>query len=345
MIKPLAALPSALAVLVLVACASSPRPDGIPAASVAPAMPERSYTPEGCIIERFEVPSPSMGRVIKGLVILPPAYSSDPDRHFPILYALHGKDAPYTSWSEMQTLRAALATKPMIVACFDGDRHSMYLDADLPQTDYLRQADTAKGARPRPVRSRFTTFFFLEFMPWVDQHYRTDGQKRMLTGFSMGAYGALHFLLQKPEAFVSISGLSGAFSPCADGDATSEEFFKHLIGPVPPPPAKPDRYRSADVLLGLEEFFKSGRTLPPCYFVCGTEDYWRLLSGNRALGWMLAAHGRADSYHELPGKHDWAFWKAAAPDMVDFHWRTVSSPAAAPAAPAAAPVAPPASTK
>lgn len=327
--KPILVVLTATCLLLLSACADSSR---LPGWATAPAMPERSYTPEGCIIERFAVPSPSMGRVIRGVIVLPPAYATDPERRFPILYALHGMDATYLAWSEMPPLRAALAGKPMLVASFDGDRASMYLDSDIPQPARKGDDDASWGK----VSSRFTTFFFCEFLPWVDAHYRVDTKRRMLTGFSMGAYGAMHYLLQQPESFVSVSGLSGAFMPSAEANRGVPGYFIPLLGE---PAAKPDRYRNSDLLLRLQDFFAAGRKLPPCLFLCGTEDRWGLLLSNRGLGWMLAAHGQPEAYRELPGKHDWTFWKTASPSVIDFHWRTLPtvSTTSGPSAPAPAP--------
>ena len=84
-------------------------------------------TIEGCIIEKLRVFSPSMGREIKAVVVLPPEYTKHSDKKYPVLYAFHGYDAPYTTWSDMSPLRKALATKPILVVSFDADRGSWYL--------------------------------------------------------------------------------------------------------------------------------------------------------------------------------------------------------------------------
>ena len=49
-----------------------------------------SSTPEGCSIEKFSVRSPSMGRGVDCLVILPPEYKDHPEKSYPILYAIPG---------------------------------------------------------------------------------------------------------------------------------------------------------------------------------------------------------------------------------------------------------------
>jgi enterochelin esterase-like enzyme len=88
-------------------------------------------TAENCVVEKLRVFSPSMGREIKMVLVLPPGYREHPERKYPVLYAFHGYDAPYTTWSDMSPLRQALKEKPMIVASFDADRGSRYLDSPI----------------------------------------------------------------------------------------------------------------------------------------------------------------------------------------------------------------------
>jgi enterochelin esterase-like enzyme len=48
--------------------------------------------------------------------------------------------------------------------------------------------------------------------------------------------------------------------------------------------------------------------LPRIRFDCGTKD--QLLPANRALHQAMASAGVAHTYEELPGGHDWEYWKA-----------------------------------
>ena len=100
-----------------------------------------TQSPEGCSIEKFTVPSKAMGREIRTVVVLPPAYAREGGARYPVLYALHGMGAPYTTWADMSPLRRSLVDHPMILVCFDGDKAGWYIDA-----------------KKKPD-SRFTTFF------------------------------------------------------------------------------------------------------------------------------------------------------------------------------------------
>lgn len=249
----------------------------------------------GCRIERFTVTSPEMGRDIAAVVVLPPARLADPAKPLPVLYALHGRKATYTTWSAMMPLKRALAETPMIVASFSADETSWYLDATQ-----------------RPD-SRFTTFFHETFIPTVESAYAGDG-RRAITGFSMGGFGALHLALAAPDRFTSISALSGAFTPTAS-ERTSGDLVA-LLGERADHEAD---YAAIDLETRLRTRFAQ---LPPLYFHCGSED--RLVTSQRHLGTVLRDLGLGEDrlvLSETPGGHDWAFWRDASAGVIAFHGR------------------------
>ena len=291
--------------LVCGACAS--RPAAQPKAAV-------TVTPEGCTIRRFAVPSAAMGRSIDALVVLPPAYEKDPAAHFPILYALHGRGAAFDCWSDMKPLCAALIKKPMIVAMFDADNASWYIDAPLPQTKYLRPGGDNGPVSP-PTRSLFTTFFFDEFIPYLDNEFRVEQKQRMLTGFSMGGYGAFHYLLTRPEAFVSVSSLSGALRSMAQPN----KALPPLLGEHP---QENVRYRAVDLQLRFIDAVLRKVPLPPIFIHCGTEDSG-LLESNRDFARFLTALNIPVRYLESAGEHAWPFWRDASTGVIEFHWHTL----------------------
>jgi len=272
-----------------------------------PAQPSIETTPEGCVIQRFTVPSPSMKREIQAEVVLPPEYAQKPDNHYPVLFAMHGMDAPYDSWAEMPKLKQELVTHPMIVVCFNGDAASFYIDA------------------PKKSDSQFTTFFFKELIPYIDSHYRsiTSSKGRAVTGFSMGGYGAFHYMLEKPNAFASVSGLSTAFckfdkniSPEKLNELANSYKLTPLLGSAKENPAA---YHSMNLFTGIQTALDNKTVLPPIYFHCGTEDF--LLSENRAINDLLKSRGVSFDYLESSGAHHWSFWKNACVGILQFHWK------------------------
>jgi len=282
-------------------------------------------TPEGCQLQRFTVPSPSMERDIRVAIVLPPAYEANPEKRFPVLYTLHGRGAPYATYSQMSPLKKALRDKPMIVACFDGDEAGMYIDS------------TTKPD------SQFTTFFFDEFIPYMNEHYRTSGVQGV-EGFSMGGYGAFHYMLTKPDAFASVSGMSSAFWKAGPNG----RMLTELIGPYE---GNEEAYRQLDTFARLEQYVTDGVKLPPMMMHCGTEDF--LLEANRdferflveqnkrirdrlepqvasiedqrergkKLDALMAENRLEFLYMESPGAHNWAFWRDGSDQVVQFHWK------------------------
>ncbi len=143
------------------------------------------------------------------------------------------------------------------------------------------------------VKSLFTTFFFEEFMPCIDKNYRVDVAQRMLTGFSMGGFGAFHYMLTRPEQFISVSGLSGWFESLTSLPDDRQKWVEMLIGPHQ---GNEERYAATDVYTRIKKQVAGGVTFPPIYLCCGTEDF--LLEANRTMRTFLKERGIGCDYQE-----------------------------------------------
>jgi S-formylglutathione hydrolase FrmB len=288
----------------------------------------RESTPEGAVVEHFQLASASMNRNIEVSVLLPPDRGKE---RFPVLYALHGRKASHLTVRDMLPLRRFLLDHPMILVTFQADMDSCYVDAEK-----------RKG-------SFFTKFFFEELLPEIARRYPVDGQQAV-TGFSMGGYGAMHYLLSNPGIFSSASSVSGAtdlFEADA-GDPDRTEWLKDLLGPRE---SNSGAYARLEIAPRLERAVKSGLKLPPLSFFCGSSDY--LLESNLKFISMLRrvnaetlakvapeldsitnakekrnrieavqrAHLVDFEYREKPGGHDWLYWQSVFGDIAEFHWK------------------------
>jgi len=301
--------------------------------------------PRECVVDKFEVYSASMGKGIEVAVLLPPEYAGGSGK-YPVLYALHGKDAPYLTYMSMPPLKRFLVDHPMLVVTFSADKDSCYIDA--------------RGGRPN---SFFTTFFFKELMPEIARRYRTDS-RTAVTGFSMGGYGAMHYMLEQPGLFTSVSAQSGAFAlfePKAEKDDSKDGFKKgerrawleSLLGPRS---ANRAAYDAALLAPRITQTVAAGTKLPPLLMICGTGD--RLLGSNRNFVDLLqtvnakelAKHeaelkaiadpkerrARLEAiqksslvdfeYRESPGGHDWPYWVGSITTIAEFHWKNFGPP-------------------
>lgn len=281
-----------------------------PAPDMHRIMDSTSVTKEGTRVERFQIPSPSMDRMIKAAVVLPPGYDPDGDQTYPVLYTLHGANAPYDTWANMPKLRAQLKEKPFIYTCFDGDAGSGYVDAPFP-IKTARRGDPDSSLK----LSLFATFFFDEFVPAIDSWYRIDPDKRGVTGFSMGGSGAFHYMLARPDFFNSVSVLSSAYMDTSNMSEARRAWLEPTLGDYE---SNLESYQAIDHYRQIEARLKEGVTLPPLYTHCGTEDF--LIEENRKMNAFLINNSVDIEVHETPGTHNWQFWHPASVAIARFHW-------------------------
>ena len=155
-------------------------------------------------------------------VYLPPSYAVDPERHFPVIYMLHGftdNDSQWFGWQEHwinlhQVIDSALTegqTKGMIVVmpnAYNRFKGSMY------------SSSTTIGD--------WETFVAKELVTYIDSHYRTipKAESRGLAGHSMGGYGTIRLGMKYPEVWSAIYMLSAC---CMEGTVNSNtEFMKSV---------------------------------------------------------------------------------------------------------------------
>lgn len=289
---------------------ASPMKQGSPTESF---IPGTTTSPEGCTIESFFVHSPSMDRDIRACVVLPPEYAANPEKSYPILYTLHGSDSPFDSFARMIPLRKALKDKPMLVACFDGDGTSNYIDSPL-----LVKTQRPYGPQ-EPVKSLFNTFFFKEFIPTLDRRFRVDTKKRMLTGFSMGSLGAFQYMLNAPNEFIAVSSMSGWFPALTQGPTKEDQpWFEPVLGSYA---QNPQIYKDFDIHTIISKQIAAGAKLPPIYMTAGTEDPY--IAEDREMRDFLGKLGVSVDYHEDQGHHNWIFWRDHSALLIDFHWKVL----------------------
>lgn len=267
--------------------------------------------PEGTVRLLFDIRSPSMKRDINVAVVLPPAYEAEKERRFAVLYAMHGMGAPYKTYTDMPTLRRATLERPFIIVTFNGDKAGWYIDSTVQS------------------QSQFTTFFFDELIPVIDANFRTraTARSRGTTGFSMGGYGSMQYMLTRPEMIGSASALSGAFSFLGERSGKPHASVAALLGRHE---ANSDAYARWGIYNRIESYVADRKPLPPMYIHCGSSDF--LIEENRALAAFLmkqnellrktnAGYSLDFQYHESIGGHTWKFWMNAAAAVADFHWR------------------------
>jgi enterochelin esterase-like enzyme len=150
-------------------------------------------------------------------VFLPPSYSREKSRRYPVVYALHGYSIGAEQWSHEihvpQTIEGAFAqgAKEMIVV--------------LPDSKTVHNGSMYSSS---VTTGDFEQFIYRDLVAYIDAHYRTipDRQSRGLVGHSMGGYGATRIGMKHSDVFGSLY----IMSPCclSPRPAVNPEIAKAL---------------------------------------------------------------------------------------------------------------------
>jgi putative tributyrin esterase len=296
--------------------------------------------------------SQSLGIYKHAVIWLPPSYSTNRTRRYPVAYYLHGAYGDETNWTKLGKLDVTLdsltgAGMPeMIVVMPDGD------DGWYTTWNFLGDYPGCRRAHADTTKERAATYcvpwlkyddyIARDLVAYIDRHYRTrsDRRHRGIAGLSMGGYGAITLALAYPDVFSAAASHSGVLAP--------------LVGTAPPADSMP-RYASViDSLRGqylaamwpiLRAAFGSDTTgwwardpgrlaarllqkrpalAPKLMIDCGNRD--QFLLQNRALKSRLDELGWPVVYHEWPGAHTWAYWRSHAAESAQWLSGLISVP-------------------
>ncbi len=134
-------------------------------------------------------------------VFLPPSYSKDNHRRYPVIYALHGYSIGAEQWTHEihvpQTIEGAFAqgAREMIV---------VLPDSKTKHNGSMYSSSVTTGD--------FENFIAHDVVSYIDAHYRTlpNRMSRGLVGHSMGGYGAARIGMKHSDVFGSLY----IMSPC-----------------------------------------------------------------------------------------------------------------------------------
>lgn len=135
------------------------------------------------------------------LVFLPPSYTKEKSRRYPVVYALHGYSIGAEQWSHEihvpQTIEGAFAqgSKEFIVV--------------LPDSKTLHNGSMYSSS---VTTGDFERYISHDVVEYIDAHYRTISNRlsRGLVGHSMGGYGATRIGMKHSDVFGSLY----IMSPC-----------------------------------------------------------------------------------------------------------------------------------
>ena len=221
------------------------------------------------------------------------------DDKYPVLWLLHGGGGDHTEWQRNTSIER-YANKAGLAVVMPGVDTSGYMD--------MKRG----GYRYFTYLSEDLPSFLRNILPLSDKK-----EDNFVAGLSMGGYGALKWMLRKPDMFAAAASLSGAVDivTILKEQAKLGDRFQSTFGPA---------YGSAEEIEGTEDdnmyMFErrmaEGVKLPKLYLAIGQDDFGYV--GHTASVERLRKLGVAFDYTPDQGTHNWDYWDMHIQKVIDW---------------------------
>lgn len=253
------------------------------------------YAPQGIVEERIcpcSVPGPTQRRLI---AYLPADYYTS-GKNYPVIYLLHGARGYETSWVRYgevyhtaDSLWALGKAVPCIIIMPNVNQYND--DRDYGDSRFKNAFESIFE-----VDGIVESAFMDDVVGYVDSVYRTipDKEHRAIAGLSIGAYQAIYFGTNYPDAFDYFGIMSPYMWSLGHPSITRHRFFSQM------------RRR-------MKVQFQD----PPkgYYLYAGTWDMAR--PSTERLDRFMTRKGYPHAYTIFPGSHDWPTgWKEEFKDFL-----------------------------
>jgi S-formylglutathione hydrolase FrmB len=281
-----------------------------PAPPAATQSPPASPSETG--VEYGTLKSAALGRDLNYAVQLPPSYSKDRNRRYPVLYFLHGMNGNEREF-EQRGVAAAVSR----------------LRTESKIGDFLIVAPAGENSFYINAKNglQFEDAIVKDLISHIEKTYRIKPgpQNRAIQGLSMGGFGALLIAFKHPGMFASVTAHSSALFadlPQPTGTGRREQFVARLVGRIFGDPPD-DAFFRANNPMDLAEsnaalIKKTGLKI---YFDVGEQDRYGFAEPNRALDERMTRAGLNHEFHVFPGGHGWAYMVSVAENSYSFLWR------------------------
>ncbi|MHB8580610.1 MAG: alpha/beta hydrolase [Ignavibacteriaceae bacterium] len=262
-----------------------------------------SQVPRGIVKEGLKIQSKILGKKVRYTIYLPSDYETS-SRYYPVVYMLHGYTDNDIAWIQFGEANATadegIAQRkipPMILVMPDGGV-SWFIN---------NYNDSVK----------YEDFFFKEFIPYIESHYRILAEKRFraIAGLSMGGYGALVYALKHPEMFSSCVAFSAAVFTDKEIIDMKDDVWKEGLGLgfAFDPSLKGEvritkQFKDNDPLYLFKTLDINKIKSVRYYIDCGDNDF--LYRGNSALHLLLRDLDIPHEYRVREGMHSWVYWRS-----------------------------------
>jgi S-formylglutathione hydrolase FrmB len=279
--------------------------------------------PGGSSIEFKTFDSQSIGQTASYSVFLPPSFSKNAARMYPVIYFLHGLNNDETSWTverygnvqnslEQMMLSGKLPEFIMVHPRGDSSFYCNYVDGSKRYEDLVTQ----------------------ELVAYMEANYRAakGRENRAIAGTSMGGYGALKIAMKYPDRYAAVVGQSPIIFSGSNPLAVSEEmkgsrffsFFVNMLTPIFGNPIRQDVWDANNPLVLAKTRKFNGLKI---YFDYGTDDRYiptiRLDEGCKALDRVLTDANVPHIFKIHHGEpHGWALIAAHLEETLPFLCQT-----------------------
>jgi len=160
-----------------------------------------AIVPAGIAVEAAMVHGASLEGNLEGnaatrevMVVLPPSYASHPERHYPVVYYLHGFAISGRDFYDFMAVPTAVATNAAA-----GHEFIVVVPDTLTAMGGSMYSNSV-------TTGNFRDFIATDLVAYVDAHYRTipTREGRGLVGHSMGGYGTWVVGMTHPGVFAAI---------------------------------------------------------------------------------------------------------------------------------------------
>lgn len=254
-------------------------------------------------VKKLSLTSRYLDREVTYYAFLPGEDPNRPQERFPFVVLLHGAGGSQEDWKNQagDLLAEQVDKQGVAVLVPTAGPYSWYADSSLD------------------IRGRAGSFILDELLPHAERHLPLS-PRRGIAGLSMGGHGAFTLSLRHPGLFASVSSMSGVM----DITRHPEQWrIKDIFGPLKSNRAAWEAHSAFFLLRALNP-----ESAPAMLVSIGLDDA-RIIDENRAFRDRAGRLGLKLAYRELPGRHDWKFWRQELPVHLEFHSRALRVPESA----------------
>jgi S-formylglutathione hydrolase FrmB len=163
---------------------------------------------------------------------------------------------------------------------------------------------------------RYEDFLLQEFIPAMEKKYHLEHsrKRRVLSGISMGGYGALRLAFKHPEMFAAVSAHSAALIEELPKGA-GQSNVAAMIGSAFGRPLDNAYWKNQSPFIYAKTADLKGLKI---YFDCGDSDFFGFDAGAKALDKLLTSRKVPHEFHIYPGGHDFQYFSAHLPASLEF---------------------------